>query len=78
VKIDLGQAQEYAKAVYKNTDEYVASLSPDDLDREIDMPGFPKMSAGGWIALAAVVHPSNHIGEISAMKGIKGGKGYPF
>jgi hypothetical protein len=25
-----------------------------------------------------VIHPSNHIGEISCMKGQQGGKGYPF
>jgi hypothetical protein len=78
VKVDIARMREYAKAVYRNTDDYLASLSPEDLDREIEVPGFPKMTAGGWISLAALVHPSNHIGEISAMKGIQGGKGYPF
>jgi DinB superfamily len=78
VKVDISQACEYAKAVYSNTDEYVATLSPEDLDREIEVPGFPNQTVGGWLSLAAVIHPSNHIGEISAMKGIQGAKGYPF
>jgi len=28
--------------------------------------------------MIAVIHSSNHIGEISCMKGQQGGKGYPF
>ena len=78
VQVDVPRTREYAQAVYKNTQDYVASLSVDDLDREVDVPGFGKNSVGFWISLAAVVHPANHIGEISAMKGIQGAKGYPF
>ena len=80
VKVDLPQLQEYVKAVFKNTEDYVASLKPEDLDREIDLTsaGLGKMSLGAFITITAVIHPSNHIGEISCLKGLQGAKGYPF
>jgi hypothetical protein len=78
VKVDLNQLKEYAKAVYANTNEYVSSLKPEDLDRELDVPGFGKNSLAYYLNIAAVVHPSNHIGEVSALKGIQGLQGYPF
>jgi hypothetical protein len=78
VKVDLEQTRKYAQAVYANTLEYVSSLSPEDLDREMDIPGFGKNSLAWFINIATVVHPSNHIGEVSAMKGIQGLQGYPF
>jgi hypothetical protein len=37
VKIDLASLREYAKAVYAGTDEYLASLSDDDLNRPVDL-----------------------------------------
>lgn len=80
VKVDLPALSEYARAVFKNTEEYVVGLSPEDLDREIDLSsaGMGKMSLGAFIAMTGVIHPSNHIGEISCLKGQQGAKGYPF
>jgi len=67
-------------AVFKNTEEYVAALTPDDLDREIDLSpaGMGKMSLADFITMTSVIHPSNHIGEVSCMKGLQGAKGYAF
>jgi len=80
VKVDLPQLREYVQAVFKNTEEYVAGLKPEDLDREMDLTsaGLGKMSLGAFITLTSVIHPSNHIGEISCLKGLQGAKGYPF
>jgi hypothetical protein len=80
VTVDLPELSEYVTAVFKNTEEYVASLSPDDLDKELDLSsaGLGKMSLGAFITMTSVIHPSNHIGEISCMKGIQGSKGYAF
>lgn len=78
VQVDLGKLQDYAKAVYAATDEYVDSLTPEELDRQMSIPGFPDGPVASFLTIAAVVHPSNHIGEISAMKGIQGLQGYPF
>ena len=80
VKVDLPQLQEYIGAVFKNTEEYVAGLKPEDLDKELDLTsaGMGKMSLGAFITMTSVIHPSNHTGEISCLKGLQGGKGYPF
>lgn len=80
VQIELPQALDYMRAVFKSTEDYLETLKPEDLDREIDMSsaGLGKMSLGGFISMISVIHPSNHIGEISCMKGQQGAKGYPF
>ena len=80
VKVDLPAAHEYARAVYASSDEYLASLSPDDLDRPMDLSG---MGSGqvtlGWVLSRLVVaHVDNIAGEISCLKGLQGLQGYPF
>jgi uncharacterized damage-inducible protein DinB len=80
VKLDLPQLNEYVQAVFKSTEAYVAGLKSEDLARELDLTnvGLGKMSLAAFITLTAVIHPSNHIGEISCLKGLQGAKGYPF
>jgi hypothetical protein len=80
VEIDLPQLREYVQAVFKNTEDYVSGLSPEDLDRELDLTsaGLGKMSLGAFITVTSVIHASNHCGEISCLKGLQGAKGYPF
>src|SRR5690349_21775097 len=39
VQVDLAAAREYAQAVYANTDEYLATLTPEALDAQIDLTG---------------------------------------
>ena len=79
-KIDLPQLRADGQAVFKNTEEYVAGLTAEELDRELDLTnaGFGKMSLAAFITMTSVIHPSNHIGEISCLKGLQGAKGYPF
>jgi len=80
VKVELPQFSDYMQAVFKGTEAYVAGLKPEELDRELDLTtfGLGKLSLGAFIALTAVIHPSNHVGEISCLKGLQGAKGYPF
>ncbi|MEX0682785.1 MAG: DinB family protein [Dehalococcoidia bacterium] len=78
VKLDLGQARKYAQAVYANTLSYVDTLSESDLDKEVDIPGFGKHSLAYFLGIGALIHPANHVGEISALKGVQGATGYPF
>ncbi len=78
VKIDMPALKAYAKAVHAGTDGYVAGLSEADLDRKIDFGGMGPTAVSGVLTMVAIVHPSNHIGEISALKGVGGAKGYPF
>lgn len=80
VRIDLPAAQEYARAVYASSDEYLASLSAGNLDTVMDLSGIGM----GSITLAHVLnsllvaHVDNIAGEISCLKGLQGLQGYPF
>jgi hypothetical protein len=78
VKVNIPQTREYAQAVYANTDEYVASLSAEELERQVEIPGLGKNSLAYFLGIAAIIHPANHCGEISALKGVQGAKGYAF
>jgi hypothetical protein len=80
LKIDLQAVRDYAKAVYANTDEYLASLSPEDLDKPIDLAGVGgnKVTLGHVLSRSLVGHVDNIAGEISCLKGLQGLQGYPF
>ena len=78
VKVDLAAVKEYEKAVHAATDEYLAGASDEELSRKIAFGNMGDMPISSVLGLIVIVHPSNHIGEISALKGIFGAKGYPF
>lgn len=80
VKVDLPKLKEFAKTVYKATDEYLATLKEEDLDRELDLTsmGMGKLSLSYVICNFLILHIANLTGEISAAKGVQGLKGYPF
>jgi len=80
VKVDLPQLREYAQAVYKETDSWLATLTPDDLDNPIDMSAFGMGEQPMATLVAGIVpqHINNHLGEIACLKGMQGAKGYPF
>ena len=42
------------------------------------MPGIGKNSRAYFLGIGALIYPANHVGEISALKGVQGAKGYPF
>ncbi|MBX3069031.1 MAG: DinB family protein [Thermomicrobiales bacterium] len=78
-KVDVDAARSYAKAVYDATDAYLATLSDNDLDDQIDLSIFgmghqPRSAMLDIILLDTALHT----GEISAIKGLQGLKGYPF
>ena len=80
VTIDLPALRAYGQAVFANTEAYIASLTPDDLDREIDLTAFGlgKVSLGFFISGITLGNTNWHCGEISCIKGLQGLKGYPF
>jgi DinB superfamily len=80
VRVDVKALDRYAAAVARSTDEFIASLSPDDLDRMIDLStfGFGQRPLG-WVLGAGVLgHVLSHWGEVSALKGMQGRKGFPL
>lgn len=80
VKVDIAKANEYAKAVFAETEKHVRSLSDEDLEKMVDMSSFGmgEKSVGNFIANLITGHANNIMGEVSVLKGIQGLKGYPF
>ncbi len=80
VQVDLPALHAYAAAVAAAADAFVAGLSESDLDRQIDLSavGLGQRSLD-WVLSALIAgHLNNMAGEISALKGLQGAKGYPF
>lgn len=80
VKVDLKLAKEYAKEVYKNSEEYLKEIQDSDLEKMIDLSAFEmEEKNAGWVIMNFVIgHINNIMGEISTLKGFQGLKGYPF
>ena len=80
VKIDLPAVKAYGQAVYAATDAYLESLTDSDLDRELDLSavGFGKQKLSWMLNFLVLNHIGTETGEISALKGIQGAKGYPY
>ena len=78
VRVDLPALREYAQMVYQATDDYIGNLREIDLDREIDFPGMGMLSVGWIISNFIIGHTNSIMGEIAALKGAQGLKGYPF
>ena len=79
VHVDLPILTKYAQAVFANTDEQLAKMSDADLDTTQDFSsvGFGIMPTADFLAIL-LSHVGVHSGEISAMKGLQGHKGYPI
>jgi len=78
VKINLNQFRDYSKAVYAATDEYLNSLKEEDLEREVNLGSWGKKTVAYMLYAFVIGHMYSLTGEISALKGIQGAKGYPF
>lgn len=74
-KFDISAMREYAKAVFASSDEYLATLTADDLDKEVNYFGGPN-SLGWAISMFLIQHVASGIGEIAAIKGVLGEQGY--
>ncbi len=80
-KVDLPAMREFAAAVAKETDEFLANASEDDLMKEIEMFGGQngqKAPAITFLANIVSTHITGHWGEIAALKGVQGLKGLPY
>lgn len=80
VRLDLPAFREYTKAVFAATDQYLAGLTDAELNRKIDLTnaGLGRQSVAWCLDGLVIGHLHNYSGEISAIKGAQGLKGYPF
>lgn len=77
VRVDLTALHQYTQVVAEAVRSWLASLTPEELDREMDT-FVGKLTVGALLERIGVWHISAHCGEISALKGCQGAKGYPF
>jgi hypothetical protein len=79
-RADKAALLEYGSAVHEATRAYLSSLTDADLDRELDLThiGMDKYSLGHFLTTMVLGNNFAHTGEISALKGTLGLKGYPF
>lgn len=79
VRVDLTALRAYAKAVYEATDAYLAGLTDADLDRPVDLTGLGlgRIPLRQLLLRGLLGNALTHCGEISCLKGLQGGKGYP-
>ncbi len=77
IRVDVPALHEYARAVAEALREWLASLAPEDLEREMETP-IGKLSVGQVLETFVIWHVNAHCGEISALKGCQGARGYPF
>ncbi|NJN82406.1 MAG: DinB family protein [Caldilineaceae bacterium] len=75
LEVDLSALHEYSKAVFAAVDDYLASLSDDDLDRDVESD-FGTFTVAWWLN-TMLLNNYSHTGEIAAIKGFQGLKGYP-
>jgi hypothetical protein len=78
--IDIGVARQYAQAVSESIDAYLEGLDESDLDRVVDLSAVDMgQRTVSWILAALVAgHLHNMVGEIAVLKGLQGGRGYPY
>jgi len=78
--VDLVALQAYSAAVFAATEAFIAGVDEATLGRKIDLSfaGLGQMRFSDVYPLLVVQHCDNFSGEISAMKGVFGMKGYPF
>jgi hypothetical protein len=77
-KVDPASLVDYQKAVQAATVKYLGGLKDADLDRLVDAGPLGKVPLGGLLLNGMVGNTFAHTGEISALKGLHGAKGYPF
>ncbi|GAB4235452.1 MAG: hypothetical protein OHK0028_11990 [Deltaproteobacteria bacterium] len=80
VRIDLPAFRTYAQAVYASADTFLSNTADEELDRQLDLSavGMGTQSLGFVLNNAVLGHAFCHCGEISALKGVLGKKGYPM
>ncbi|MGE3074495.1 MAG: DinB family protein [Dehalococcoidia bacterium] len=77
VQMDIAKFLPYARAVFANTEEAIASLSDEEMGKTVQGPLGPS-TVFGSISGLTLYHTTQHSGEISALLGAHGRKGLPF
>jgi hypothetical protein len=66
----------YQEAVCEATGAYLAALTPEELERPVQI--FNRDRPAAHLLVIVESHILGHMGEIAALKGVHGGKGLPY
>ena len=78
VKLDLEQFKKYTQAVYEATTAYLETVTEPMLEEMVDLGSMGQYTRAHILTNIIASHNHNLAGEISAIKGVFGVKGYPF
>lgn len=78
IRVEIKAARQYAHAVYATTEVYLSSLADADLERSVDMAALGSGQVSVWWVITRLVigHIYEIHGEIAAIKGALGARGY--
>jgi hypothetical protein len=77
IRVDLPLLHDYARTVAEVTQNWLASLQPQDLERQMHTP-LGDLKLAEFLETFVIWHIGAHSREISALKGCQGARGYPF
>ena len=77
IRVNLTALHEYAKATAEACRGWLASLTTEELDCKMDTP-IGELTIAQMLETFVIWHINAHCGEISALKGCQGARGYPF
>ena len=77
VKVDLPALHDYARATAQAVLDWMASLTMEDLERIIETR-YGQYNLAQMLESFIIWHINAHCGEISALRGCQGLKGYPW
>lgn len=77
IRVDIAALHAYTKAVAAAIQAWLASLAPEDLERKLNTP-IGELNLAQMLETFVIWHINAHCGEISALKGCQGARGYPF
>jgi hypothetical protein len=77
VQVELSTLHAYADEVKTTLHDWLSSLTPEDLEREMET-SLGELNLGQLLEVYIIWHINVHCGEISALKGCQGLKGYPW
>ena len=73
---DAGTLLGYHRAVLERTKRYLDTLSPDDLDRELNEPWFQPLPTVGVRLISILGDDLQHAGQVAYVRGLLKGKGW--
>lgn len=79
VRVDMAALRADAAAVWAATDAWIGSLDTAAVGEPVDMtPFMGTVPLATAVTIFVVGHANNHAGEIAALTGVHGVRGYPF